>query len=279
MLKTRSVVPAVVLAALGTLAAGVLPLACQTGGIGDPCTPEQEFNPDFPGFKVSQDFIESRSFQCQTRICLVNHFQGRVSCPMGQAAPAACSKDGDCGSGKCVVSVVDAPSCESKDDCGSYDGGCNSEGKFCGCKAACPKEGFVCEGGQCKKKVCFSGECQTEADENPTDKACCIPGSTTPIAQPVCGQCGPNTKRSADNAVYCSCRCGPPDGAENDPVNLNANFCECPEGFTCTQIRADIGLGDKLLAGKYCIRDGSEFKSDSECRGVKGHLESGCEGP
>ena len=28
--------------------------------------------------------MESRSFQCETRLCLVNHFQGRVSCPYGQ---------------------------------------------------------------------------------------------------------------------------------------------------------------------------------------------------
>src|SRR6185369_7658533 len=29
--------------------------------------------------------IESKSFQCETRVCLVNHFEGRVSCPYGQS--------------------------------------------------------------------------------------------------------------------------------------------------------------------------------------------------
>ena len=56
---------------------------CEPGGVGDPCTPEDEYQPDFSGFSVEEVNVESRSFQCETRICLVNHFQGRVSCPYG----------------------------------------------------------------------------------------------------------------------------------------------------------------------------------------------------
>src|SRR4051812_29656954 len=80
------------LAVISVAAVGFLPIACQSGGVGDPCTPEQEYDPQFPGYKVAEENIESRSFQCQTRICLVNHFQGRVSCPMGQAALTACNQ-------------------------------------------------------------------------------------------------------------------------------------------------------------------------------------------
>jgi hypothetical protein len=58
--------------------------ACGDEGIGDPCVPEQEFNEDFNGFDVKEVNVESKSFQCRTRLCLVNHFQGRVSCPYGQ---------------------------------------------------------------------------------------------------------------------------------------------------------------------------------------------------
>ncbi len=58
---------------------------CTASGIGDPCTPEQEYDPSFTGFNAGEVNVESRSFQCQTRLCLVNHFQGRVSCPYGQA--------------------------------------------------------------------------------------------------------------------------------------------------------------------------------------------------
>jgi hypothetical protein len=63
-----------------------LSLACQEGGVGDPCIPEDEFDPSFPGFSKDEINIESRSFQCRTRVCLVANFQGRVSCKYGQTA-------------------------------------------------------------------------------------------------------------------------------------------------------------------------------------------------
>jgi hypothetical protein len=56
---------------------------CESGGVGDPCTPEDEFFDTFSGFSLGEINVESRSFQCQTRVCLVNKFQGRVSCPYG----------------------------------------------------------------------------------------------------------------------------------------------------------------------------------------------------
>ncbi len=59
-------------------------LACTPGGVGDPCTPEDEYQQGFNGFQVTETNVESRSFQCTTRLCLVNHFQGRVSCRLGQ---------------------------------------------------------------------------------------------------------------------------------------------------------------------------------------------------
>jgi len=64
-------------------------LACEPGGVGDPCTPEDEYQQDFNGFQVTETNVESRSFQCATRLCLVNHFQGRVSCRLGQTATEA----------------------------------------------------------------------------------------------------------------------------------------------------------------------------------------------
>jgi hypothetical protein len=65
--------------ALGTL-------GCQAGGVGDPCIPEDEYQNQFSGYSVTEVNVESRSFQCETRVCLVNHFQGRVSCPYGQTS-------------------------------------------------------------------------------------------------------------------------------------------------------------------------------------------------
>jgi hypothetical protein len=71
-------------AAAVTFALGVLSFGCQSGGIGDPCTPEDEYQQYFSGYAITEVNIESRSFQCETRLCLVNHFQGRVTCPYGQ---------------------------------------------------------------------------------------------------------------------------------------------------------------------------------------------------
>jgi hypothetical protein len=64
-------------------------LGCQPGGVGDPCIPEDEYQNSFSGYSVTEVNVESRSFQCETRVCLVNHFQGRVSCPYGQDQAAA----------------------------------------------------------------------------------------------------------------------------------------------------------------------------------------------
>ena len=71
---------------LVALTFGLLPFAlgCETGGVGDPCVPEDEYVATFSGYKESEVNVESRSFQCETRVCLVNHFRGRVSCPYGQ---------------------------------------------------------------------------------------------------------------------------------------------------------------------------------------------------
>jgi hypothetical protein len=66
------------------LALGVLAFGCQSGGIGDPCVPEDEYQQYFSGYEVTEVNIESKSFQCETRLCLVNHFNGRVTCPYGQ---------------------------------------------------------------------------------------------------------------------------------------------------------------------------------------------------
>jgi len=67
---------------------GVLACGCQTGGVGDPCTPEDEYQKTFSGYAVAEVNLESKSFQCETRLCLVNHFQGRVTCPYGQSSNA-----------------------------------------------------------------------------------------------------------------------------------------------------------------------------------------------
>jgi hypothetical protein len=75
-----------VFSTIAILAAGSFGLGCTPGGVGDPCIPEDEYQTGFSGYGIEEVNVEAMSFQCETRLCLVNHFQGRVSCPYGQAA-------------------------------------------------------------------------------------------------------------------------------------------------------------------------------------------------
>lgn len=77
-----------ILAAVGAAIAlvAVTGTGCQTTGVGDPCTPEAEYDTSFLGFNYHEVSTESADFQCFSRLCLVNHFQGRASCPYGQDA-------------------------------------------------------------------------------------------------------------------------------------------------------------------------------------------------
>ena len=153
---------------LATALLGLMPLACQPGGVGDPCTPEDEYNTVFPGYDAKEVNVESKSFQCETRVCLVNHFQGRVSCKYGQTAA---------------------------------NGGCT------------------------------------------------VPGdSSKPITVQVTPQL---VARTADKAVYCSCRC---DGEEK-----NARYCKCPSGYACDHLVDNLNIGGSQLAGSYCVRDGTQY--------------------
>jgi hypothetical protein len=69
-----------------TLLAGLANSACEAGGVGDPCVPEDEHRKNFSGYIETETNVESRSYQCETRVCLVANFRGRVSCPYGQPA-------------------------------------------------------------------------------------------------------------------------------------------------------------------------------------------------
>lgn len=278
--------------AIGAIsAAAALPSSCQTGGIGDPCTPEDEYRGTFAGFQLTQENIESRSFQCESRICLVNFFQGRVSCPAGQSAKEPCAgPDASCpGEGEaCVESDVFAPACTDDTACEALGTACNAEG-FCECSASSCPTGYSCDADtkQCRLFVCHKpGNCQdgTLSVEENLDKDCCIPGTDTPVAAEVCGQCDAENLRNAENAVYCSCRCGAAEGA---PADDNFNFCECPDGFQCAEVRPFLDLGDQQLTGKYCVKADDPIVSDGKvevtratqsCGTVVGNKGDECQG-
>jgi hypothetical protein len=200
----RSIWTVVAVGVVAVVGSPLFATGCKATGVGDPCTPEQEYDPTFNGFDEKEVNVESKSFQCQTRLCLVNHFRGRVSCAYGQDESAA-------------------PSNGSKTAC-----------TVPGTKDPITGKGTAGSGGA----KCQPGE---------TDGSC------------VLGQC---TDRTADKAVYCSCRCANIDGATND----GANYCKCPDGFACTQLVTSIGQGDTGLTGAYCIKTGTEYNlNNSPC--------------
>jgi hypothetical protein len=192
---TRSILAVLAAAVSVTVVAGT---GCNSSGVGDPCTPEAEYATSFLGFNVAEVNVESKSFQCETRLCLANHFQGRVTCPYGQDASG------------------NAPA---------------------GAKTACLTP---------IGKAVDGIDPATGKVDDPTVGATVKP------------QC---TDRTADNAVYCSCRCANVDGSTND----GANYCTCPKGFSCTQLVSSIGAADQGLTGAYCIKSGTEYDSNNAC--------------
>jgi hypothetical protein len=55
--------------------------------IGEACIPADELDPTFQGFSVDDVSVETNAAVCASQVCLVNHFQGRTTCPFGQTAP------------------------------------------------------------------------------------------------------------------------------------------------------------------------------------------------
>jgi hypothetical protein len=192
---TRSILAALAAAVSVSVISGT---GCNATGVGDPCTPEAEYSQAFLGFDFQEVNVESKSFQCQTRLCLANHFQGRVTCPYGQDS-----------NGSPIPPATSA---------------------------------------------CFTPIGQAVNGIDPT---------TGQVSDPKVGatvkpQC---TDRTADKAVYCSCRCADVDGHQpSDQV-----FCQCPSGFSCTQLVSSIGATDSGLTGAYCIKNGTAFDPNNSC--------------
>jgi len=221
---------------------------CQSSHVGDPCTPEQEYDPSFLGFAETEVSVASKSFQCQTRLCLVNHFQGRVSCPYGQqqngqpiAPTLACAKG-----------VVPRP-----------------DGVGSACNGQTAQDWGCCAPGTNAPISGWDPTCQGLLAGSPYDSPCSA--SNTSASAQACnsGVLGQDSCRTADTAVYCSCRCADVNGQTND----GANYCTCPDGFTCTQLVSSIGVSDSGLTGAYCMKNGTGFTGQicSPCDPTKGN--------
>ncbi len=128
------------------LVVGFFP-GCSAQGVGDPCVPEDEYTPTFSAFSAAEVSTESRSFQCQSRLCLVNHFQGRVSCPYGQSAAGGADGCKLPGSDDPVNALVKPQLLERRAD----------DAVYCSCRCAGPEPSArYCEcpsGFSCSKVV------------------------------------------------------------------------------------------------------------------------------
>ena len=194
---------------IGLLTAGA---GCNASGVGDPCTPDKEYDATFHGFDKDEVNTESKSYQCQTRLCLVNHFRGRVSCPLGQN--------------------------ENGEPPASAD----------------PTKPYL------------------DPRTNKPSTSCVVPGSTSSVevdpGDPKKGKFVPAqcADRTADKAVYCSCRCANADGKTDD----GAPYCTCPSGFSCSQLEPPVDKNNTGLTGAYCIKSNTEFVATSCSRCLPG---------
>lgn len=189
---------------------------CSQTGVGDPCVPAREYDPTFGGFDPGEVNVESKSFQCQTRLCLANHFRGRVSCPYGQdksgAAPGLAANGGT----------------PYKDKSGQPIGACSIPG---------------------------GSEDSTGAIKDPSNNQV-LYGAMDQTVTPQC------LDRTADKAVYCSCRCANAQGNTND----NAVYCKCPDGFTCQQqLVTPVSASDTGLTGGYCVKVNTVYDPVKSC--------------
>ncbi len=176
------------LAALGPMAATLFATAavavisgtgCSATGVGDPCIPEQEYDPTFAGFDEHEVNVESKSFQCETRLCLVNHFRGRVSCPYGQDPTAMHADTSTSGNNPCDNTKP-----------ASANSACCTPGIY---QPVMPTNNATATGGGDAGGGMAGGN-------NYEVKAQC-------------------TDRKAAATVYCSCRCANVEGKTDDGAN------------------------------------------------------------
>ena len=69
--------------------------SAEPGSVGSSCLLSDEQHPSFSGYRVGEVNLDLRNSECDSELCLGNHFQGRVTCPEGQPAPTSTGTLGD----------------------------------------------------------------------------------------------------------------------------------------------------------------------------------------
>lgn len=111
------------------------------GALGAACIPSDEYSPEFRGFSYKQISLAPNN-QCDSNLCLVNKFQGRVTCPFGQIS----NGDGECltADGASTVEPEVSPQLAERRPENSVYCSCRCDGpdpdaEYCACG-----EGFEC---------------------------------------------------------------------------------------------------------------------------------------
>lgn len=124
---------------------GLAGAACSDEGVGDPCTPEAipvkvSNGMTLTGFEASENYIESSSVQCRSRLCIVNRLDN------GTNAQIPANPNNVCG-------ATPAPGCVTSEEL--------EKSIFCTCKCGGPKTAEQCdcpEPFQCKEILTLGGD-------------------------------------------------------------------------------------------------------------------------
>jgi hypothetical protein len=108
-------------------------------GLGSVCVPNDEADPTFNGFRFEDVTVDVGSSACDSGICLVEQFQGRVSCPLGNASlESGFSTSCRTPASHRVVTVKVPPQLVNRPP---------SLGSTCSCRCAGPGDGPFCDCG------------------------------------------------------------------------------------------------------------------------------------
>lgn len=210
-----------------------------TAAIGSPCLPSPELSTSFDGFRYQNVTVDDGNPGCSSSICLVNHFQGRTTCPYGQTPAGANPAGGPgCtapGSGTGVSGQVsaqcfdrtaaEAVTCSCR--CANADGKTDDGASYCTCPSGTACTQVVPEfvfgdpnaGGYCTPTALAayspSSSCAQECDS--TMNKCTAPSLTANEA----------ADGGATTYSFSFLRTRAPIGCLPDPLPTNASGADC----------------------------------------------------
>lgn len=160
--------------------------------LGETCVVGSEFDPTFSGFFVGDASTETQSPACESGVCLVNHLQGRASCPYGQSEDQAASAPA-CfvpGSGAPVTAAVPPQLVARRETTAS----------ICSCRCDGPGDGPFCACPESMECVPLFGDIGLEGQVDIAGSYCVPKGSEFDVVQqagevctPALGNCGEGT--------------------------------------------------------------------------------------